>query len=302
MDYQSRSLARCTLLKDTDLVLKIEGYWNEYKNLIIFSKSFFTHKSLTCKVFATIVTFYVLCILYCCYHCVHDFCRCCCCYVRCTYKCERWCWRHRGPSISYCKLCCHAAEKQDFHKCSRWCLYLVPRSIRNDLERQHGDLTKGWWDLTYFARAGGRYELPEDPVERAKWHWWGHEEGWVHKGVESTLQCLGTTVDKEKRLMKELSSASGRDEHFTKLSRQMSRAGGRLRQEGEDLKERINRQWAERKSLVHELNRTPTKAEKRMVDRSQSRLEKKMKSEHWNSDDSGSEDEKPRKRDTGGKI
>lgn len=170
------------------------------------------------------------------------------------------------------------------------------------MERQHGDLTKGWWDLTYFARAGGRYELPEDPVERAKWHWWGHEEGWVHKGVESTLQCLGTTVDKEKRLMKELSSASGRDEHFTKLSRQMSRAGGRLRQEGEDLKERINRQWAERKSLVHELNRTPTKAEKRMVDRSQSRLEKKMKSEHWNSDDSGSEDEKPRKRDTGGKI
>lgn len=119
------------------------------------------------------------------------------------------------------------------------------------MERQHGDLTKGLWDLTYFARAGGRYELPEDPVERAKRHWWGHEEGWVHKSVESTLQCLCTTVDKEKRLMKELSSAPGRDEHFTKLSRQMSRAGGRLRQEGEDLKERINRQWAERKSLVH---------------------------------------------------
>lgn len=71
------------------------------------------------------------------------------------------------------------------------------------------------------------------------------------QSVESTLQCLGTTVDKEKRLMKELSSAPGRDKHFTKLSRQMSRAGGRLRQEGEDLKERINRQWAERKGLVH---------------------------------------------------
>ncbi|KAE8539719.1 hypothetical protein D1P53_003655 [Cryptococcus gattii VGV] len=160
----------------------------------------------------------------------------------------------------------------------------------------------GWWDPTYFARAGGRYELPEDPVERAKWHWWGHEEGWVHKGVELTLQCLGTTVDKEKRLMKELSSAAGRDEHFTKLSQQMSRAGGRLREEGEDLKERINRQWAERKGLVHELNKKLTKAEKRMVDRAQSRLEKKMQSEHWNSDDSDNEDEKPRTRDTGGKI
>lgn len=139
-------------------------------------------------------------------------------------------------------------------------------------------------------------------MERAKWHWWGHEEGWVHKGVESILQCLGTTVDKEKRLMEELSSAAGRDEHFTKLSQEMSRAGGRLREEGEDLKERINRQWAERKGLVHELNRKLTKAEKRMVDRAQSRLEKKIQSEHWNSDDSDNEDEKPRKRDTGGKI
>lgn len=41
-----------------------------------------------------------------------------------------------------------------------------------------------------------------------------------------------------------------------------------------------------------------------MVDRAQRRLEKKMESEYWNSDDSemGSEDEKPRKVDRGEKV
>lgn len=290
--YQNGASQAAGLLKwmekIQDWITKIEGYWDEYKNLIIF-------------IFAAIVTLYVLCILYCCYHCVHDFCRCCCCYVKCTYKCERWCWRHRGPCISCCKSGCHAVERQDYHKCSRCCLKSVPRSIRNELERQHGDLRKGWWDPTYFARACGRYELPENPVERAKWHWWGHEEGWVHNGVESSLQCLGRTIDKNKRLTKELSSAARRDEHFTKLFQQMSRAEGRMRQEGGDLKDRINHQWAARKGLVHKLDRKLTKAEKKILDRAQTRLEKKMESEHWNSDDSEmeSEDEKPRMGDRG---
>lgn len=43
---------------------------------------------------------------------------------------------------------------------------------------------------------------------------------------------MGTTIDKEKRLMKELSSAAGRDEHFTKLYQQVNRVEGRMRQGG----------------------------------------------------------------------
>lgn len=104
--------------------------------------------------------------------------------------------------------------------------------------------------------------------------------------------------------MKELSSATGRDEHFTKLYQQVNRVEGRMRQGGGNLKDRISRQWAERKGLVHKLDRKLTKAEKKMVDRAQRRLEKKMESEYWNSDDSemGSEDEKPGKVDRGEKV
>lgn len=74
-----------------------------------------------------------------------------------------------------------------------------------------------------------------------------------------------------------------------------------MRQEGGDLKDRINQQWAARKGLVHKLDRKLTKAEKKILDRAQTRLEKKMESEHWNSDDSEmeSEDEKPRMGDRG---
>ncbi|TYJ59191.1 hypothetical protein B9479_000180 [Cryptococcus floricola] len=110
-----------------------------------------------------------------------------------------------------------------------------------DLEKQHGDLKKGWSDPTYMARACGRHELPEEPMARARWHWWGHEDGYVHRVVVGTADCLGTTIDKEKKVMKEMSSAAGRDEHFRKLMERASAAKGKMAVEGEEIKARINR-------------------------------------------------------------
>ncbi|ODO04679.1 hypothetical protein I350_05288 [Cryptococcus amylolentus CBS 6273] len=114
-------------------------------------------------------------------------------------------------------------------------------ALIQDLEKQHGDLKKGWSDPTYMARACGRHELPEEPMARARWHWWGHEDGYVHRVVVGITDCLGTTIDKEKRLMKEMSSAAGRDEHFRKLMERASAAKGRMAVEGEEIKARINR-------------------------------------------------------------
>ncbi|ODN97410.1 hypothetical protein L198_03974 [Cryptococcus wingfieldii CBS 7118] len=173
-----------------------------------------------------------------------------------------------------------------------------------DLEKQHGDLKKGWSDPTYMARACGRHELPEEPMARARWHWWGHEDGYVHRVVVGTTDCLGTTIDKEKKVMKEMSSAAARDEHFRKLMERVSAAKGRMAVEGEEIKARINREWAERKEMGHLLDKKLTRAEMRLLAKAEKRLANKMDKEGWASDttaaDSESEDEKPRGR--GGRV
>ncbi|WVQ78712.1 hypothetical protein IAT38_000799 [Cryptococcus sp. DSM 104549] len=265
-------------------ITKLEGYWNEYKNWIIFStpmSSSFSSLADRAPVFALIVTIYILSILYCCYHCFHDFCRCCCCYIKCTYRTERWCWRTCGPCcMRNCKSCCNSIGKRDFHACSRCCVRAVPEGMRKDLEKQHGDLRKGWCDATYVGRACGRYELPDDPVERAKWHWWGHEEGWVHLAVENTLWCLGTALDKEKRLAKELGSAEKRDKYFTKLSNGVDKLADSLGKTGGTAGEwtdRVNRQWAQSREVAHLLTARMSREEKALLARAKKRLRKEKR-------------------------
>ncbi|KAK8861518.1 hypothetical protein IAR55_002339 [Kwoniella newhampshirensis] len=259
-------------------ITKIEGYWNHYMNLIIF-------------IVCLIIAIYVICILYCCYHFVHDFCRCCCCYIKCTYHVERFCYRH-------CKSCINTerhkrhlrqsnAQQDDQndrgsqgggdgegyrHGCSRFCLGCVPDKTRLDLERQHGDLSKGWFDPTYAVRACGRYELPNDPLQRSKWHWWGHEDTLIHRWVENTLECFGTTVDKEKRLLKELRSKQKREQYWTDLVDRTEDLGKRVGGGNDDWRGRVHEQWARGVGLASQLERRMTGEEKKLLRRAEQQL------------------------------
>ncbi|WVW80057.1 hypothetical protein I302_102030 [Kwoniella bestiolae CBS 10118] len=163
--------------KMQDLITKIQNAWDKYQYLIIF-------------VVCLIIFLYITITIYCCYHFIHDFFRCACCCVRCTYKCEQFLWKHREGICTrmLCKPCVSSDDKKKAnHSCSALCLKTVPRSTRMELEKQHGDLRRGWFDPTYLGRSCGRFELPEDPGERAKWHWYGHEDQRIHRVVGACL-------------------------------------------------------------------------------------------------------------------
>ncbi|WWD05815.1 hypothetical protein V865_003898 [Kwoniella europaea PYCC6329] len=222
--------------KMQDFITKIQDAWDKYQTLIIFVVCF-------------IIFLYITMTIYCCYHFIHDFFRCACCCVRCTYKCEKYLWKHRGPiSNCLCKPCKSRnskgdkkKEKEDYHKCSAICLKTVPRSTRMELEKQHGDLRKGWFDSTYFARSCGRVELPEVPEERAKWHWYGHEDQRIHRMASGCVP----SGNEEERLEKEYERRKKRETYWKNLARGVDK----LRENAGSWKKRVNKDWAKENDL-----------------------------------------------------
>ncbi|WWC60201.1 uncharacterized protein I303_102767 [Kwoniella dejecticola CBS 10117] len=215
-------------------ITKIQDAWEEYQYLIIF-------------VGCLIILIYVSAAIYCCFHFMHDFFRCACCCVSCTYKCERYLWKHRGPTTDcLCRPCKRSSskgdkdkdkgkEKAEYHRCSKMCLWFVPRSTRMDLEKQHGDLRKGWFDATYCARGCGRSELPNDPDERLKWHWYGHERSRTYrvlKGCAPHDRSTKKAVEYEK------------EEKREKYWRNLVNGKDKLGDKAGSWKDRVPLQWA----------------------------------------------------------
>ncbi|OCF74898.1 hypothetical protein I204_03741 [Kwoniella mangroviensis CBS 8886] len=132
-------------------------------------------------------------------------------------------------------------EKEDYHKCSLICLKTVPRSTRMELEKQHGDLRKGWFDSTYFARSCGRVELPEDPEERAKWHWYGHEDQRIHRMISGCVP----SGNEEERLEKEYERRKKREKYWKNLTKGVDKLG----ENAGSWKKRVNKDWAKENDL-----------------------------------------------------
>ncbi|WVR03888.1 hypothetical protein IAU60_000887 [Kwoniella sp. DSM 27419] len=244
---------------------QIQEYWDQYQDLIIF-------------IFCLIVFIYVMSLIYCCYHCCHDFCRCAGCYLKCTWRIEEFIRKRGWRSLKWCcRRLAHSSSrpgstgKNDYHGCSDCCLKMVPRATRMDLEKQHGDLRGGWHDPTYLGRACGRYELPDDPVERAKWHWWGHET-WRRASCMIWLFPCGT--DKQKRVTAELEMQRKRDAYYEKLRRGIDSMGD----EAGDWGRRINVPAAARLKVLKKMY-PRNKAEKRLVKTAAMELNKKEASD-----------------------
>ncbi|OCF39076.1 hypothetical protein I317_07146 [Kwoniella heveanensis CBS 569] len=262
-DIKNQADEAAGMLKMFKQIQELEKYWDQYKNLIIF-------------IVCLIIFIYVASMIYCCYHFVHDFCRCAGCCVKCVWKSEE-CLRKNGfRCVRYCCRKCsnsrgrhrqdrEGERKSDYHGCSNCCLKMVPRSTRLDLEKQHGDLRKGWMDSTYVGRSCGRYELPEDPVERAKWHWWGHET--LNPYRYRTMAFLFPwSLNKEKRLERELAQQKRKVEYRRKmksLARELGRDAG-------DLKDRIQ-DW----KAYSKKKKPRTEDEQIMLEEAEERLEQK---------------------------
>ncbi|WVF66991.1 hypothetical protein IAT40_001734 [Kwoniella sp. CBS 6097] len=259
-DIKNQADEAAGMLKMFKQIQELERYWNEYKNLIIF-------------IVCLIIFIYVASLIYCCYHFVHDFCRCAGCCVKCVWKSEE-CLRKNGfRCMRYCCRKCASSRHQkdgterkaDYHGCSNCCLKMVPRSTRLDLEKQHGDLRKGWIDSTYVGRSCGRYELPDDPVERAKWHWWGHETLNPYR-YRMMAFLLPWSLDKEKRIEQELAQQKRKAEY----RRKMKGLAKRLGDDAGDLRDRVQ-EW----KAYSKKKKPRTEEEEIMVEEAEERLEQK---------------------------
>ncbi|WWC87784.1 uncharacterized protein L201_002676 [Kwoniella dendrophila CBS 6074] len=230
--------------KMQDFITKIQEAWDKYRYLIIFIVCF-------------IIFIYVFATLYCCYHFIHDCFRCGCCCISCTYKFEKYLWKHRGPCIScLCKPCRSKEskystnenggekgrikkEKQDYHKCSSYCLKIIPKTTKMELEKQHGNLRKGWFDSTYFfARSCGRFELPENPNEKLNYHWYGKENSFQHKYFFRF--CVSSSSSKkDEKLDAEYDKLAKKNKFWKKLEKTNA----------ENWKDRVPKSWVYKKGL-----------------------------------------------------
>ncbi|WRT65626.1 uncharacterized protein IL334_002571 [Kwoniella shivajii] len=188
-------------------ITRIQDAWNGHKYLIMF-------------LVGLIIFLYMSITIYCCYHFIHDFFRCGCCCVRCTYKSEKWIYQKIKSSSSSTNKERDDDDAKVNHKCSKCCLLSIPRTTRMELEKQHGDLRKGWSDSTYFlARDCGRIDLPQDPIERSKWHWYGHETKNPTR-FRYMNKCIPTNVtqkNKDERQVKEVIKAKERIRYWMGL-------------------------------------------------------------------------------------
>ncbi|WVQ94624.1 hypothetical protein IAU59_001704 [Kwoniella sp. CBS 9459] len=262
-DIQNQADEAAGMMKMFKQIQDLEKYWNQYKNLIIF-------------VVCLIIFIYVASLIYCCYHFVHDFCRCAGCCVKCAWKSEE-CLRKNGfRCVRYCCRQCSSISrhrqkrgrgesKADYHGCSNCCLKMVPRSTRLDLEKQHGDLRKGWIDSTYVGRSCGRYELPDDPVERAKWHWWGHETLNPYR-YQTMAYLFPWSLNKEKRIEQELLLQRRKAEYRRKMKARVKKLGN----DAGDLKDRVQ-EW----KAYSRVKKPRTEEEEIMVEDAEERLDRK---------------------------
>ncbi|WWC72279.1 uncharacterized protein I206_106241 [Kwoniella pini CBS 10737] len=219
-------------------ITKIQDAWDKYQYLIIF-------------VVCLIIFIYISITIYCCYHFMIDCFHFSCCYINFIYKIERYLWKNRNKKLinNYlCKICLinsndknkNKNEKENYHKFSKICLKFIPKKIRIELEKQHGDLRKGWFDSTYFIRQCGRIELPNEPEERIKWYWYGHENSKIHKILKF---CFLPKNYKEKRLEKEFEKENKRSKYFNNLIKGEDKLGYK----SSDWRDRVNRSWLKEK-------------------------------------------------------
>nr|XP_019010593.1 uncharacterized protein I206_05067 [Kwoniella pini CBS 10737]OCF49374.1 hypothetical protein I206_05067 [Kwoniella pini CBS 10737] len=163
----------------------------------------------------------------------------------------KYLWKNRNKKLinNYlCKICLinsndknkNKNEKENYHKFSKICLKFIPKKIRIELEKQHGDLRKGWFDSTYFIRQCGRIELPNEPEERIKWYWYGHENSKIHKILKF---CFLPKNYKEKRLEKEFEKENKRSKYFNNLIKGEDKLGYK----SSDWRDRVNRSWLKEK-------------------------------------------------------
>ncbi|WVO13255.1 hypothetical protein L204_100868 [Cryptococcus depauperatus] len=218
------------------IIAQIADYWKKYKHLILFA-------------IVLIITILILARLYCCYHCIHDCCRCCCCCIKCTFKCE---YKEGDPEKG-------DPEKGDpekghpkevgWHRISKCCLKCVPKSIKHDMEKQHGNLEKGWFDPTYIARGFGRQHVPNDNIEeKVKWNWWGHEDGRMHRFVIDVRECVGKPINEELRRKMRILREKEKDamihvHRLNVLKEEMANAKKGWKEKRKELKSRAGYAW-----------------------------------------------------------
>nr|ODN85171.1 hypothetical protein L203_05123 [Cryptococcus depauperatus CBS 7841] len=142
-------------------------------------------------------------------------------------------------------------KEAGWHGLSRCCLKVVPKSIKHDMEKQHGNPEEGWFDPTYIARACGRHELPAKPEEKIKWHWWGHKDGWMHHFAVSLMECMGKTKKEIEdmdalRLAKEWEKNARNREYWSRLLDEANSKKEGAEKETKELMKRVGDTWGKK--------------------------------------------------------
>ncbi|WVN85773.1 uncharacterized protein L203_100924 [Cryptococcus depauperatus CBS 7841] len=154
-------------------------------------------------------------------------------------------------SILYCDPEKGDPKEAGWHGLSRCCLKVVPKSIKHDMEKQHGNPEEGWFDPTYIARACGRHELPAKPEEKIKWHWWGHKDGWMHHFAVSLMECMGKTKKEIEdmdalRLAKEWEKNARNREYWSRLLDEANSKKEGAEKETKELMKRVGDTWGKK--------------------------------------------------------
>nr|ODO02465.1 hypothetical protein L204_01201 [Cryptococcus depauperatus CBS 7855] len=136
-----------------------------------------------------------------------------------------------------------------WHRISKCCLKCVPKSIKHDMEKQHGNLEKGWFDPTYIARGFGRQHVPNDNIEeKVKWNWWGHEDGRMHRFVIDVRECVGKPINEELRRKMRILREKEKDamihvHRLNVLKEEMANAKKGWKEKRKELKSRAGYAW-----------------------------------------------------------